>query len=93
MCIRDRNRTLRGWFGYFQHSKANTFDYVDGFVRRRLRSVLQWRLDGQGKGIGATHQRLSLIHISGFGVQIPEPRTPVPREEATSGTAGNGCIS
>ena len=55
--ITDVNRTLRGWFGYFQHSKANTFDYVDGFVRRRLRSVLQWRLDGQGKGIGATHQR------------------------------------
>jgi RNA-directed DNA polymerase len=55
--ITDVNRTLQGWFGYFQHSKANTFDHVDGFVRRRLRSVLQWRLDGQGKGRGATHQR------------------------------------
>src|ERR1017187_8700191 len=41
------NRTLRGWYGYFQHSKANTFGYVDGYVRRRLRSLLQWRRDGQ----------------------------------------------
>ena len=55
--VTDVNRTLRGWYQYFQHSKANTFTYVDGYVRRRLRSVLQWRLDGRGKGIGATHQR------------------------------------
>ena len=55
--VTDVNRSLRGWYGYFQHSKATTFGYVDGYVRRRLRSVLQWRLDGRGKGIGATHQR------------------------------------
>jgi RNA-directed DNA polymerase len=55
--VTDVNRTLRGWYGYFQHSKANVFASVDGYVRRRLRSVLQWRLDGRGKGIGATHQR------------------------------------
>jgi RNA-directed DNA polymerase len=55
--VTDVNRTLRGWYGYFQHSQANVFPKVDGFVRRRLRSLLQWRLDGVGKGIGATHQR------------------------------------
>jgi len=55
--VADVNRTLRGWYGYFQHSKANVFASVDGYVRRRLRSLLQWRLDGVGKGIGATHQR------------------------------------
>jgi RNA-directed DNA polymerase len=55
--VTDVNRSLRGWYGYFQHSKANTFTAVDGYVRRRLRSLLQWRLDGRGKGIGATHQR------------------------------------
>jgi RNA-directed DNA polymerase len=55
--VTDVNRTLRGWYQYFQHSKANVFTTVDGYVRRRLRSVLQWRLDGRGKGIGATHQR------------------------------------
>jgi RNA-directed DNA polymerase len=55
--VADVNRTLRGWYQYFQHSKANTFGDVDGYVRRRLRSLLQWRLDGRGKGRGATQQR------------------------------------
>ena len=55
--ITDVNRTLRGWFGYFQHSRASVFRNVDGYVRRRLRSVLQWRRDGRGKGYGAAHQR------------------------------------
>ena len=55
--IGDVNRTLRGWYEYFQHSKGNTFTSVDGYVRRRLRSLLQWRLDGRGKGIGEAHHR------------------------------------
>ena len=55
--VADVNRSLRGWYQYFQHSKSTTFAYLDGYVRRRLRSLLQWRLDGVGKGIGATHQR------------------------------------
>jgi len=55
--VTDVNRTLRGWYGYFQHSRAGVFAQVDGYVRHRLRSLLQWRLDGVGKGIGATHQR------------------------------------
>ena len=28
--ITDVNRTLRGWYGYFQHRKANVFKQVDG---------------------------------------------------------------
>jgi RNA-directed DNA polymerase len=55
--VKEVNRTLRGWYGYFQHSKANVFATVDGFVRRRLRSVLQWRRDGRGKGKGLAHHR------------------------------------
>jgi RNA-directed DNA polymerase len=55
--VADLNRSLRGWYGYFQHGKANTFSYVDGYVRRRLRSLLQWRRDGRGKGIGEAHHR------------------------------------
>jgi RNA-directed DNA polymerase len=55
--VADVNRSLRGWYQYFQHSQANVFAAVDGYVRRRLRRVLQWRLDGVGKGTGATHQR------------------------------------
>ena len=55
--VADVNRTLRGWYGYFQHSKANVFAQVDGFVRRRLRSLLRWRKDGRGDGKGEAHYR------------------------------------
>jgi RNA-directed DNA polymerase len=39
------NPVLRGWFGYFKHAHRETFGSVDGFVRRRLRSVLCKRED------------------------------------------------
>jgi RNA-directed DNA polymerase len=55
--VPEVNRTLRGWYNYFQHSKANVFTDVDGFVRHRLRSLLQWRRDGRGKGKGSAHHR------------------------------------
>jgi RNA-directed DNA polymerase len=51
------NRTLRGWYGYFQHSKANTFVAVDGYVRRRLRSLLEKRRGRTRQGLGAAQQR------------------------------------
>ena len=55
--ITDVNRTLRGWYGYFQHSKANVFPAVDGYVRRRLRSLLEKRRGRTRQGLGASHQR------------------------------------
>jgi hypothetical protein len=55
--VTDVNRRLRGWYQYFQHSKANTFTTMDRYVRGRLRRILQWREDGQGKGKGYTHHR------------------------------------
>jgi RNA-directed DNA polymerase len=51
--IADINLTLRGWYGYFQHSYRPTFRMVDGWVRRRLRSILRRRLGA--KGIASTH--------------------------------------
>ena len=55
--ITDLNRSLRGWYGYFQHSQANVFETVDGFVRRRLRSVLEKRRGRTRQGLGSAHQR------------------------------------
>jgi RNA-directed DNA polymerase len=55
--VADVNRTLRGWYGYFQHSKANTFGNVDGYVRRRLRSLLEKRRGRTRQGLGAAQQR------------------------------------
>ena len=51
--IADINPTLRGWYGYFQHSYRPTFRMVDGWVRRRLRSILRQQR-GTG-GIASTH--------------------------------------
>jgi RNA-directed DNA polymerase len=39
--IGDLAPTLKGWFGYFKHSFWNVFTDLDGFVRRRLRSILR----------------------------------------------------
>ena len=55
--VADVNRSLRGWYGYFQHSKASTFGHVDGYVRRRLRSLLEKRRGRTRQGLGAAHQR------------------------------------
>ena len=38
------NPVLRGWFAYFKYAQARTFRMVDGFVRRRLRSILRKQL-------------------------------------------------
>ena len=55
--VADVNGTLRGWYNYFQHSKANVFATVDGYVRRRLRSLLEKRRGRTRQGLGAAHQR------------------------------------
>ena len=44
------NRTLKGWFEYFKHSHKWTFPILDGWIRRRLRSILRKRSKGS-KGI------------------------------------------
>ena len=51
------NQTLRGWYGYFQHSHRTTFPAVDGYVRGRLRSILRKRVGRRGRARGADHQR------------------------------------
>jgi RNA-directed DNA polymerase len=53
----DLNRTLRGWFGYFKHSKANVLESVDGYTRGRLRSILRKRMAKSGRGRGSDHHR------------------------------------
>jgi RNA-directed DNA polymerase len=44
------NCTLKGWFEYFKHSHKWTFPVLDGWIRRRLRSILRKRGKGT-KGI------------------------------------------
>jgi len=53
----DLSRTLRGWYEYFKHSKANVFEPIDGYTRGRLRSILRKRMRKKGRGRGKDHQR------------------------------------
>jgi RNA-directed DNA polymerase len=55
--VADVNRSLRGWYGYFQHGQASTFATVEGYVRRGLRSVLEKRQGRTRQGLGAAQQR------------------------------------
>ena len=43
------NLTLRGWFGYFQHSDRRCLKDLDGWIRRRLRSILRQRKGQRGR--------------------------------------------
>jgi RNA-directed DNA polymerase len=55
--IADVNRTLRGWFEYFKHSRRWTFHSLDAWIRMRLRSILRKRRKGKGRGRGRDHVR------------------------------------
>jgi RNA-directed DNA polymerase len=55
--IDDVNRTVRGWFEYYKHSRRFTFEFLETWVRMRLRSILRRRHGCRGRGRGADHQR------------------------------------
>lgn len=55
--IAEVNRTTQGWFEYFKHSNRRTFPKQDGWIRRRLRSLLQKRQGRPGHGNGRAHQK------------------------------------
>lgn len=47
--IEDVNRTMRGWLEYFKHSHKTTFRPLDGWIRRRLRTILRRRKRQRGQ--------------------------------------------
>jgi RNA-directed DNA polymerase len=55
--IADVNRTLRGWFAYFQHSHAYVFVRLDSWLRQRLRAILRKRSKRRGCASGGDFHR------------------------------------
>lgn len=56
--VKDVNRSLQGWFQYFQHSSyPNVFRDLDQWVRMRLRSILRKRAKRRDRGRGRDHHR------------------------------------
>ena len=51
------NRTMRGWFVYFQHSHPWTFNRLDAWIRQRLRAILRKRSKRRGMAKGGDFRR------------------------------------
>ncbi len=67
--VADLNPILRGWFGYFKHAAPPLFDYLDGFVRRRLRALLrkQEKRPGFGRCM-ADHKKWTNAFFAAHGL-------------------------
>ena len=70
--IADVNATLRGWFVYFYHSNRWTFPEIDGWVRRRLRSILRKRSKRHGISRGLDHNRWTNSFFRAHGLYCLE---------------------
>ena len=46
--IQELNPSLKGWYGYFRTSLPSALGQVDGWVRRRLRSIARYRKKRKG---------------------------------------------
>ena len=56
--VADLTPMIRGWYGYFKHAYRSTFPDLDGFIRRRLRSILRKQQKRPGMGLcHADHRR------------------------------------
>lgn len=55
--IAEMNRTLRGWFAYFQHSRPFVFARLDSWLRQRLRAILRKRTKRRGCAKGGDFHR------------------------------------
>jgi len=66
--IGNLNGTLRGWFEYFKHSRKTTFLPIDGWIRRRLRSILRRRSKVRGMSRGWDNQRWPKRYFRDLGL-------------------------
>ena len=67
--IADLNPMLRGWFNYFKHAWRGEFRNADGFVRRRLRSLLRKHRKRRGPGNRpADHRRWTNTFFANAGL-------------------------
>ena len=82
--IADVNRTLHGWYEYFKHSYHSTFRTEDGFIRRRLRSILRKRTRRQGSArpYGADQSRWPNAYFAKLGLFSLEQANALVRQSS-----------
>ena len=61
------NKTSEGWFEYFKHSHWRAFKPLDGWMRRRLRSILRGYRKGKGISRGRDHIRWPNNYFQALG--------------------------
>lgn len=67
--IADLTPMIRGWYGYFKHAYRSTFQGLDGFIRRRLRSILRKQQKRPGMGLcHADHRRWPNAYFAQLGL-------------------------
>ena len=62
------NPVLRGWFEYFKHSHRQMFTSLDGWIRRRLRSILLRRQKKRGIARGWSNIRWPNAYFAKLGL-------------------------
>ncbi len=82
--IANVNRTLRGWFEYFKHTKvATAFPKLDGRLRRRLRPILlERRKQHRHPGRGRAHRRRPNAYSAEHGLYSLVPAHALARQSA-----------
>lgn len=66
--IQTINPILLGWYGYFKHAKTTVLGEEDGWLRKRLRSILRKRRKLQGCARGNDNQRWPNRYFSEHGL-------------------------
>lgn len=67
--VSNLNPILRGWFGYFKHSKpSSALTGVDEWVRMRLRSILRHRCKRRGWANAGDKKRWPIAYFTGIGL-------------------------
>jgi RNA-directed DNA polymerase len=66
--VKKLNEKLRGWYGYFKETDSYTFHQLDGWIRRRLRTVLRRRNKRKGLSRGVDHQRWPNVFFDKAGL-------------------------
>lgn len=74
MVIQRLNPLLRGWYGYFRHSHWSALREADGFVRRRLRSILRGFAKKRGSARPEDNFRYPNALFSSYGLISLEQR-------------------
>jgi RNA-directed DNA polymerase len=87
--IQAVNRRLRGWGNYFRGGGTRNSPAIDGWVRKRLRSILRKREKRKGCGHGRDHNRYPNVYFAAAGLitlqSITHPQPGTPRKRKATG--------